>query len=268
MARRFHCRAWAPRALVVTLAMASACASAPADEHVEEIASPIVGGTASDATQDSVVLVIHATAGSSTVEVCSGTLLTPTLVLTARHCVAPVDPSVTCTSDGIALSGGAVSPDFAPTDMFVYGGSQRADLGSVLSVAVQGSAILDDSATTLCNHDLALIVLSRAVPGTTFAPVRLSGDTSVGELTTIVGWGIDDSGSLARTRQQRTNEPVLAVGPAVDIGLGSAERLIGKGACQGDSGGPAFSASGAVIGLLSRGGTAGPSGTEGRLQPR
>ncbi|MBX3193106.1 MAG: trypsin-like serine protease, partial [Labilithrix sp.] len=53
-------------------------------------------------------------------------------------------------------------------------------------------------------------------------------------------------------RQQRSGVKVEEVGPADR--LGPAEFKLGESGCSGDSGGPAFAESGAVLGVLSRGG--------------
>jgi hypothetical protein len=71
-------------------------------------------------------------------------------------------------------------------------------------------------------------------------------------MVTVVGWGVSDKSSDPATRQQRTGVTVLTVGPASS--LGPAEFEVGESGCAGDSGGPALASSGAVLGVLSRGG--------------
>jgi hypothetical protein len=177
-------------------------------------------------------------------------------VLTARHCVATTDPEAACGGDGIPLTGGMIHGDHDPSEMFVFAGVTRPTSTSVLAVSQRGAAIIDDGAATLCNHDLALLLLATPVPEAKIAPVRLDTTPAPGEPVTLVGWGITDATAKVPTvRQQRTGQTILSLGPSNQLGLGSSELEIGEGACEGDSGGPALAAtSGAVIGSLSRGG--------------
>ena len=88
------------------------------------------------------------------------------------------------------------------------------------------------------------------------APVRLDGGPRADETVRVVGWGVTDTSSNPQTRQQRGGVKVLAVGPADH--LGPSEFKLGESGCAGDSGGPAFAeSSGAVLGVLSRGGNGG-----------
>src|SRR4051794_26963985 len=116
---------WMRRVLAGLLAASVACSgSSSSSERTGSSSAPIIGGSASSAAQDAVVLVVHATESSNALELCSGTMLAPSLVLTARHCVARVPSLVTCTSDGTATWGATVTRDYAPTEMFVFGGAQ------------------------------------------------------------------------------------------------------------------------------------------------
>jgi hypothetical protein len=215
---------------------------------------PMVKGVDSSDAQNSAVLVMHydpLSQGGATTG-CSGTLLAPRLVLTARHCVSDTDEGTACTPDGKPVSGGAVHSDDTATDLYVFGGKTRPDFLDGTARPSIGEQIVTTGAETLCNEDLAMIVLSTPVEGATIAPIRLDGGPKKGEPVTVVGWGIVDDGSLPQTRKQKTDLSVLELGPAP--GLGPTEFTVGEGPCSGDSGGPAYAASGAVIGALSRGG--------------
>jgi len=243
------------------LALLVACA-APAGEDVATTRQAIVRGTDSDASQDAAVLVLHYDALSKDGSAgCSGTLLAPRLVMTARHCVADTDPSAACKSDGTPISGGAVRGDHDPTKLYVFSGLHRPDFLSGTPQGAKGQAIVDDGASTLCNHDLALIVLDQPLPGGKIAPIRLDGGPKKDEVVALAGWGITETTNTPETRQTKSGVKVLDVGPSGALdgsALGSAEVLIDEGGCAGDSGGPAFAASGAVIAALSRGGNGTP----------
>jgi hypothetical protein len=184
-------------------------------------------------------------------------MLTPRLVLTARHCVSTTDPGAECDARGNPVVGGAVIADNVPAAMYVFGGRERPDFLAGTAHPSRGQEILTTNAKTLCNNDLALILLDQPVVGAKIAPVRLDGPPIKGELVTVVGWGITDVDPNPPTRRQRTGVAILDVGPADT--LGPAEFRVGEGTCAGDSGGPALAASGAVLGALSRGGNGTPS---------
>ena len=260
------------RRALLAAALVAACGAEGQDGHAEPRPgvgtqrSAIVRGAASGDDQDSTVLVMHYDAlalGGGAASGCTGSLLAPNLVLTARHCVSTTDPGAACNSKGQPISGGAVKSDHAPSAIFVFGGKTRPDFLSGEVKPSRGTEILTTGASTLCNNDIALIVVDSPVFGATITPIRLEAKPAAGERVTVIGWGISDAEPNPRARLQRTGVSVVAVGPA-EL-LGPAEFKVDEGTCQGDSGGPAVAASGAVLGALSRGGTGSGEGAEGCL---
>jgi hypothetical protein len=247
----------------VLAVLAVACADpapGPPLERLAEIAPPraspaIVKGRNSDPSQDNVVLVMHYDAlakGGGAASGCSGSLLTPRLVLTARHCVSITDDGAACDKDGNAIAGGVVTEDRQPSAIYVFGGTSRPDFIGGTAKPSRGQEILTTGSKTLCNADIALVLLDRPVEGAKIAPVRLGDGPSANELVTVVGWGIADDDPNPPVRRQRVDVRVVEVGPGSD--LSPKEFRIDEGTCKGDSGGPAIAASGAVLGALSRGG--------------
>src|SRR5690606_27489347 len=157
--------------------------------------------------QDSVVLLVHYDPQDRMTGVgqCTGTLLAPRLVLTARHCVADTDPYAACDADGEPLAAGVVRGNHKAESMYVFTGKDRPDFSrGAPDIAGQGMKILDDGGKNLCNHDIALIVLKEPVKDAKISPIRLEAEVERGESITAVGWGVTDKTPQPDQRQQRT----------------------------------------------------------------
>ncbi|MGZ3427314.1 MAG: trypsin-like serine protease [Polyangia bacterium] len=232
-----------PRALIVATAVAIAgCASGGAD--VGRAAEAIVGGT-SEGVPSAVVLLTYRD------RACSGVLVAPRLVATARHCVSDVDPApFACDERGRAIgAGGGVLGDRDPSQLHVQVG---ADTYAV-------DAVFHDGAAHLCAHDVAVVQLHTDA-GAMPASLRVGRGVDAGEWITAAGFGLDDAGQLPAAPRERTVE-ALRIGP---VAAGAARAVApdeletGEGGCGGDSGGPAFSMAGAVVAIYSRGGNDAP----------
>jgi V8-like Glu-specific endopeptidase len=247
--------------LPLVISLTAGCAAetqgeAPTDVAISVESKPtIFGGARDDAAQRSSVVALKVARGNA-FELCSGTLVAKNVVLTARHCVAKsVTTSVSCDEDGKSTNGNHVDGNQAPSSVAVYVGaspkfSQKADAA--------GRSIVSPKGDQLCDTDIALVVLDKAIEDVSPLAVRLAESVNVGETIRSIGYGQNDKKIPIGTRFQKEGVSVLAMGRGISeskTALGRHEFEVGRSICQGDSGGPAISeGTGAVIGVVSRGG--------------
>lgn len=254
-----HTRALLGASLVAASLVAACSDSAQGgQETLGQSQSAVIKGKASTADQDAVVLLIHYESSDPYgVGACTGTMLSDRIVLTARHCVAATDEAAACDENGKPIQGGNVQGNHKASSLYVFTGKTRPDFSrGDVNPAAQGSKILDTGSKTLCNSDIALVILDKPIPNAKIAPIRLESDVTKGEVITAVGWGVTDRTPQPDTRQQRTGIKVTGLGPDANAlpPVASNEFQVGESICSGDSGGPAIAETGAVIGVVSRGG--------------
>ncbi len=241
--------------LVPLLGVLVACGG-DSSEPSSSSAAAIVEGTSPAPAHDFVVALVDSR--SDATEACTGVLVAPDVLLTARHCVAEKDTgsSVRCAVGDAALSFHPYSKPSSPKQIAFY---KDVALGERLPVTAK--SILVEGDHEACGQDVAAVVLNEPVADLPVASVRTT-PPRVGEVLTVVGTGIRSTqgASDVSIRGERGDVRVLAVGPAAseasDAGpsrpVVAGEFLATVGFCFGDSGGPALDAQGAVVGLVSR----------------
>lgn len=252
-----------PSVLVAAALLGTGCAEETdlADDVIADVrleSAPQIFGGEEDADEVSIDGVVALKIGSGSGEVfelCTGALVAPNVVLTARHCIArSVTTSVSCNERGLSKNGPHVAGHFPADEVAVYTGAapkfnQRPD--------ARGTSIVAPTADSICDSDIALVVLDQTLDVSPL-PVRLDGSAFEGESIRAVGYGQNDRALPLGTRLRKPGVQVLSVGSGVSpskTALGHHEFEVGHSICQGDSGGPAISEeTGAVIGVVSRGG--------------
>jgi len=222
------------------------CAAPVDGESIGKATLPISGGFA-DTTDKAVVAVAHPPTSS----LCSGSLIAPNLVLTARHCVSATSgaQNVDCDTSTAGQPHDAGGFLVTTADEAEVGTIGESFVSRVFVPPVEGQELL-------CGRDIAVLLLEDPVPADRAAPLamRLDGPPVANEIYSAVGYGLDETGDNAGVRRRRDDLVLECVGAACAVPQVLDTEWFGEGyVCSGDSGGPAIDADGNVFGVASRG---------------
>jgi MYXO-CTERM domain-containing protein len=254
---------WRSAAGVIGVVSALSCSSQePAREHTAAASSAIQGGT-DDSTHTFVVGIYN----QQYQAVCSGALLAPNLVATARHCVALTTQQIDCSTSTfptpVAASQMAVTTDAnMSANTWVF----------VAKIIVPSQADQDK----VCGNDLALLILDKNVTLPEYVTPTITPpmtDPSYTQTVTAIGYGVDAPNDTMSAGQRRIKENIglncipndktftdCFADPTAKTYMTANEFISGDGTCEGDSGSSAFeqknfdSGNWVSFGVLSRGG--------------
>jgi len=211
-----------------------------------------------EASAGVVAIATTMTDAPSHITLCSGALVAPNLVLTARHCVSrAVTATPSCDARGRSHNGDHLAEDVDPASIAVYTGLHvRPDVDMPVARAVR---TLHPTGQVLCDSDVAFLVLDRPIANATVLNMRLHAPVETGDVVVPVGFGGGPL-NIVGHKVARSKSTVLATGPSANAAtgavLGPREFEVDRATCRGDSGGPAIDAmSGEIVGVVSRGGS-------------
>ena len=250
---------------------AASCGGPPAPADLVGTTTSDIQGGATDTTHLFAVGVVQlADQGQGMVAFCTGVLLAPNLVATARHCVAQL------TTTDITCSTSKFGPLFPVTDVFVTTDT-NITMNSLFHPVSTLVVPTGSDQTFVCGNDIALMILGDNIDLPQYVePVITPPMTSpqYEPVVTAIGYGItsptDTMGMTAGTRRIKENVALTCIpndtmftdcftDPDAKMLLTSGEFVSGDSTCEGDSGSAAFEQSNfdegnwVAFGVLSRG---------------
>ncbi len=215
----------------------SACVEAPESEAVSQLETAVQGGTLADGAAYDGVVAVRRTVKNK-MALCSGSLIAPNIVVTARHCVGSYPTA--CSIDEL-YGIDAFEVVFGVNALDNRNPPQKVD-----------TVVLPPQGLEGCGADIAILVLQEPVAVAPVIP-RIDEDPVVGEPLQVVGFGRSNPADPNTSTIRRVRDGIeLTCVEDCEDGVWHLNSFVTEGGvCQGDSGGPAFDSLGRQVGLAS-----------------